>query len=137
MTTGTKRGRGRPAYAPDDETRTKVGLWIAGGIRAEAIAQMLGVSRTAVRQAFRDELATSGAEIKARVLEAAFTKAMEGNVAAQGKLLARFAAVETAEQPVKIAKLGKKEVRQAQAEKQTSAGRFAVPQPPKLVVTNS
>lgn len=133
--TAVKRGRGRPAYEPDEATCAKVKLWIAGGLSVPDIAHLLGVTAPTVRKLFKPEIATRGAEVKAQVLEATFEQAMKGNVAAQGKLLARFDVAEALANP-KAQKQGKKEQRQAQAERKTSGGKFAVPQPPKLVVAN-
>lgn len=130
-----KRGRGRPAYEPDEETRAKVTLWIAGGIQVAGIAHLLGITEPTVRKVFRVQLANRGAEVRAKVLEATFAEAMKGNVAAQGKLFGRFDVADAIAAP-KAEKTGKKEQRQAQAERKTSGGKFAVPQPPKLVVAN-
>jgi hypothetical protein len=104
------------------------------------IARALSIDPATLQKHFADELADGHAHCRKEVVGLLFSAARKGNVAAQKKLeeLGRIAgAVEAVKaRESKPEKLGKKQERQANADAAASDGKFAVPQPPRLVVNN-
>lgn len=137
-----KRGRGQPPFAPTKRQRHEVEVWAAGGLSEESIAHAIGISRTTLRKHFAQELDVGADKKRGEVVAALFAAAKSGNVAAQKAFLARsdVSAAQSKfggkpEKPVRQRPAGKKEVAD-EAAKRASAGRFAPPAPPKLVVNN-
>jgi DNA-binding CsgD family transcriptional regulator len=133
------KNSGRPEFEPTDEEREKVRVLKAGAMSNEAIAEVIGISEPTLRKHFSSELDRATAKVRADLLMARYRSAMGGNVSAQNKMIEQVAAVdaqarrspEKAEKPVK---LGKKEEQKNAA--QAISGKFAPPEPPKLVVDN-
>lgn len=122
-------------FKPTDDQRKTVKAMAAYGIPHADIAAVIGISAPTLVKNFRDELSVGQVEANAKVAQSLFQKATapgkEGTIAAIFWLKCRAGWREKdSDQP------GKKEIRQASAEKSASAGRFAVPAGPKLVVDN-
>lgn len=129
------KNSGRPEYVPTDEEREKVRVLKAGGMSNEAVAEAIGISEPTLRKHFSSEIDRATAKVRADLLMARYRSAMGGNVAAQNKMIELVTAAGAQEsRSPKAEKLGKKAERQKAA--QSVAGRFATPQPPKLVVSN-
>lgn len=132
--------RGRPAFTPTAEQRRIVEEMKFVGETDTVIARALSIDPATLQKHFADELADGHAHCRKEVVGLLFTAARKGNVAAQKKLeeLGRIAgAVEAvkARKP-KSEKMSKKAERLANAEAATSAGKYAVPSAPRLVVNN-
>lgn len=115
----TKKGRGRPEFAPTDEDREKVQVLRAQGMSKEAIAAALGIHYETLNKHFSVDLEVAVAKKTADVMMARYRAAVAGNVAAQNKFLDLAGAVPPKEpkaRPVRPPKRGKKEQAQAEAE---------------------
>ncbi|WP_019998760.1 hypothetical protein [Aureimonas ureilytica] len=138
--------RGRPAHVPTRASRDKVLIGLALGWSNERIANGMGLSLPTLRKAYAAELKTremARDRMDLRIVEKLFEGVNAGNVGAIKELrkvverndmmvaadAARFKPREAEEEKSKP--LGKKEQRQANADAQTSQGRFAVPAPPR------
>lgn len=75
------KGAGRPAYVPDEKTRTIVKVMTAGGIQQSFIAEAIGIDEKLLRQHYRKELDTGLAEANAQVVSRLF-KQTETNIRA-------------------------------------------------------
>lgn len=108
------------------------------GESENTIARALGVDVATLRKHFAEELESGHANRRREVIGYLFEAAASKNVAAikkleeMGRLAAASDAVKHREKPAQ--KLGKKEERKLAAE--NVGGKFATPQPPKLVVSN-
>lgn len=140
MTEKPKSGRrpGRPAYRPSIEDRKTVEQMKFCGESDNTIARALNIDPDTLRKHFADELADGHAQRRKEVIGLMFDAARGGNVAAikkleeMGRVAAASEAVKVRERP--SPKLGKKEERRIAAE--NVGGKFATPEPPKLVVNN-
>jgi DNA-binding CsgD family transcriptional regulator len=129
------KNSGRRAYDPTDAEREKVRVLKAGAMSNEAIAEAIGISEPTLTKHFSLDLEVGAAKVTAEILMARYHSAKAGNVAAQNKLLDLAGAVRVQDRRTRAApKMGKKEERQLAAQKATQ--RFAVREPPKLVVDN-
>jgi DNA-binding CsgD family transcriptional regulator len=129
------KNSGRRAYVPTDAEREKVRVLKAGGMSNEAIATAIGISEPTLTKHFSSDIEVGAAKVTAEILMARYNSAKAGNVAAQNRLLELVGAVRAQEKRAPaVRKMGKKEERQLAAEK--AAQRFAVREPPKLVVDN-
>jgi hypothetical protein len=129
---------GRPAYAPSPQDRETVEQMRFCGESESVIATVLTITIPTLRKHFREELDKGAANRRREVIGLLFETARKGNVSAQKKLeemgrIAGAAASVKAREP-KAPTLGKKEV-QTLAAKAVS-GKFAPPEPPKLVINN-
>ncbi|WP_153005325.1 hypothetical protein [Aureimonas ureilytica] len=121
-------------------------IGLALGWNNDRIANGLGISRPTLLKAYARELKTRDMardRMDLRIVEKLFEGVNAGNVGAIKELrkvverndmmqaadAARFKSREPDEEKPKV--LGKKEQRQANADAQTSQGRFAVPAPPR------
>lgn len=134
------KNSGRHEFKPTDEDREKVRVLKAGGMSNEAIAEAVGISEPTLRKHFSSEIDRATAKVRADLLMARYRSAMGGNVSAQNKMIEQVSANDAQqrrapEKMEKAPKLGKKE-EQAIAAKSVG-GKFAPPQPPRLVVKNS
>ena len=130
------KNSGRPPYQPTDEEREKVRVLKAGGMSNEAIAAALGISEPTLTKYFSSDIEVGAAKVTAEIMMARYNSAKAGNVAAQNKVLELAGAVRAQEKRAPAEpKPGKKEERQAAAER--VKGKFAPPEPPKLVVNNA
>jgi hypothetical protein len=130
------KNSGRPQYAPTDEEREKVRVLKAGNMSIEAIAVAMGIAVHTLTKHFAADLEVGAAKITAEIMMARYNSAKGGNVTAQNKLLEVAGAVRAQDRRAPAEpKPGKKEERQAAAEK--VSGKFAPPEPPKLVVNNA
>lgn len=144
------RGRGRPAHKASQASRAKVQLGLALGWSNERIANGLAISLPTLRKFYDKELKTremARDRMDLRIVEKLFEGVNDGNVGAIKELrkvierndlmvaadAARFKPRAEPEQE-KPKELGKKAQRQANADAQTSQGRFAVPPPPRRLV---
>lgn len=118
-----------PKVKIDPKQRDRVGRLKYGGMSNEDIAGVLDVELAFLEEHFVRELKIGAAKVKAEAIDLVYDSAKAGNVQAQRKLLD----MGTADGTATLA--GKKEQRAAQAQK-ASAGKFAPPAPPKLVVNN-
>jgi hypothetical protein len=134
---------GRPAWSPSIAERTTVERMKFCGESEAMIARALKVDVDTLRKHCAHELENGYANNRAQVTKLLFEAAEKGNVSAiarldeMGKISRAAGAVADRGKPKsepKPAKLGKKEVQQVAAEKVT--GKFAVPEGPKLVVSN-
>ena len=129
---------GRPAYEPTPEDRETVEQMRYFGETESVIAIALGITIPTLRKHFRDELDTGAAKQRRDVIGFLFAQARKGNVSAAKKLeeMGRIAGAATSvkAREARAPKLGKKEI-QAAAAKAVS-GKFAPPEPPKLVVVS-
>lgn len=113
----TKKGRGRPEYAPTDDDREKVQVLRAQGMSLEAIAAALDIHHETLRKHFSVELDVAVAKKTADVMMARYRSAMGGSVPAQNKFLELAGAIPPApKRQAKAPKQGKKEAAQAEAE---------------------
>lgn len=102
------------------------------------IARALRIDPDTLRKHFADELADGHAQRRREVIGLLFESARNGNVSAQkkleemGRVAGAAARVKTRE--TSAPKLGKKEEQQLAA--QRVGGKYAPPEPPKLVVDN-
>ena len=131
--------RGRPAYRPSLEDRQTVEQMKFCGESDNVIARALGIDPDTLRKHFVDELADGHAQRRKEVISLLFDAARGQNLAAIKKLeeMGRVAGAAEAVKgrEAKAPKLGKKEERQIAA--QNVGGKYAPPEPPKLVVNNS
>lgn len=129
---------GRPAYRPTLKQRETVEQMKFCGESENTIARALAIDVDTLRKHFAEELENGHANRRREVIGYLFDAAASKNVAAIKKLeeMGRVASaadkVKDREKPA--AKLGKKEERRLAAE--NVGGKFATPQPPKLVVNN-
>lgn len=134
----SSRKVGRPAYAPTPEDRETVEQMRYGGETEHVIALALGITIPTLRKHFREELDKGPSVRRREVIGMLFAQARKGNVAAAKKLeeMGRVAgaAASVKSREIVAPKLGKKEI-QAAAAKAVS-GKFAPPEPPKLVINN-
>lgn len=134
----SSRKVGRPAYAPTPEDRETVKQMRYAGELERVIALSLGITIPTLTKHFRDELDSGPAMKRREVIGLLFAQAGRGNVAAAKKLeeMGRIAGAAASVQAreTKAPKLGKKEV-QAEAARAIT-GKFAPPEPPKLVINN-
>lgn len=129
---------GRPAYRPTVKERVAVEQMKFCGEKDAVIARSLGIDVRTMQKHFSDELENGHANRRREVIGYLFEAAEKQNVAAIKKLeeMGRVAAASEAIKGREKAepKRGKKEERQIAARKVT--GKFAPPEPPKLVVNN-
>lgn len=129
---------GRPEYRPTVEQRRTVEEMKFCGESDNTIARALGIDPDTLRKHFADELADGHAQRRKEVIGLLFSSARGGNVSAQKKLeeMGRVAGAAEAvkARETRAPKLGKKEERQIAAK--NVGGKFAPPEPPKLVVNN-
>lgn len=134
----TTRTRGRPAYRPSIEDRKTVEQMKFCGESDNTISRALNIDPDTLRKHFADELADGHAQRRKEVIGLMFDAARSGNVAAIKKLeeMGRIASAAdaVASREKKAPAIGKKEERRIAAE--NVGGKFATPQPPKLVVNN-
>jgi hypothetical protein len=132
------RKRGRPAYRPTLEDRQTVEQMKFCGESDATIARALSIDPDTLRKHFADELADGHAQRRKEVIGMLFKSARGGNVAAQKKLEEMGRVSGAAEalkgREKKQPKLGKKEEQKLAAA--NVGGKFAPPNPPKLVVDN-
>jgi hypothetical protein len=143
MTEKPKAGKepskgGRPAYRPTLKQRETVEQMKFCGESENTIARALGIDVSTLRKHFDEELDNGHANRRREVIGYLFEAAASKNVAAikkleeMGRIAAASEAVNGRGKPAP--KLGKKEERRLAAE--NVGGKFATPQPPKLVVNN-
>lgn len=134
----SSRKVGRPAYAPSPEDRETVEQMKFCGETEFVIATALGITIPTMRKHFRHELDKGAANRRREVIGLLFATARKGNVSAQKKLeeMGRVAgaAASVKGREAKAPRLGKKEEQAAAAKAVT--GKFAPPEPLKLVVNN-
>lgn len=129
---------GRPPYRPTLKDRIAVEQMKFCGEPDAVIARALGIDVRTMQKHFAEELENGHANRRREVIGYLFEAAEGKNVAAIKKLeeMGRVASaadkIKDREKPA--AKLGKKEERRLAAE--NVGGKFATPQPPKLVVNN-
>jgi hypothetical protein len=70
---------GRPRYEPTDQSRKTVRAMTAYGIEQEQICAVLGITDKTLRKHFRTELAMAAAQANARVAEALYNRALNGD----------------------------------------------------------
>jgi hypothetical protein len=132
------RKPGRPEYRVTIEARRIVEEMKFVGESDNTIARALGIDPDTLRKHFADELADGHAQRRKEVIGLLFKSARDGNVSAQKKLeeMGRVASASEAikARETKAPKLGKKEERRIAA--QNVGGKFATPEPPRLVVSN-
>jgi len=130
--------RGRPAYRPTLKERETVEQMKFCGESENTIARALGIDVGTLRKHFGEELENGHANRRREVIGYLFEAASSKNVAAIKKLeeMGRVAAASeaVAGREKKAPAIGKKEERRIAAE--NVGGKFATPQPPKLVVNN-
>lgn len=138
--------RGRPAHIATEKNRNKVIMLLAFGWKDERIAHALGITPPTLRKHYFSELRVReeardrlDATLAYRMLEGA----MSGNVGAAKEfsriqerielysLSKTLSATPTVQKPEK---LGKKQERMIAAQK--VVGKFAPPEPPRLVISN-
>jgi hypothetical protein len=130
--------RGRPEYRPTLKERETVEQMKFCGESENTIARSLGIDVGTLRKHFGEELESGHANRRREVIGYLFEAAASKNVAAikkleeMGRIASAADAVKGREKPAP--KLGKKEERKIAAE--NVGGKFATPQPPKLVVNN-
>jgi hypothetical protein len=73
---------GRPPHQPTDQTRRLVEAMAGCGIPQQQIAKVVGISDETLRKRYRRELDLGVIEANAKVAEALFKQAIEGNTAA-------------------------------------------------------
>ncbi|MBE1208121.1 hypothetical protein [Aminobacter carboxidus] len=138
-------GRGRPPFKPTPALRRKVEELVSCGMSKDECARAIGCSTPTLEKYFEEELANGVAKKRAEVIGLLYREAKKGNVTAQKKLEEMTRVASAAEavgarsgtKPVpqeRAPKLGKKEERQAAAGR--VGGKYAPPEPPKLVVDN-
>lgn len=131
---------GRPPWSPSIEDRLAVERMKYCGESEEAIARALKVDVDTMRKHCGEELANGYAQRRRQVIGKLFEQAEGGNMTALNKLVDMGVVsgaqerVQDKTRPAKPVKLGKKEERQQAAERVT--GKYAVPDGPKLVVSN-
>lgn len=130
--------RGRPAYRPTLKERETVEQMKFCGESENTIARSLGIDVGTLRKHFGEELDNGHANRRREVIGYLFDAAASKNVAAIKKLeeMGRVASAAdaVASREKKAPAIGKKEERRIAAE--NVGGKFATPQPPKLVVSN-
>ncbi|MDB5582149.1 MAG: hypothetical protein JWR80_7325 [Bradyrhizobium sp.] len=129
---------GRPAFKPTAATRRKVEEWVSCGMSQDDCARALGISTPTLVKHFEEELANGVAKKRAEVIGMLYKAAKTGNVTAQKKLeeMSRVAGAAEAVKgrEKKEPEPGKKEQEHMAAQGVT--GKYAPPEPPKLVVDN-
>ncbi|WP_028034115.1 hypothetical protein [Chelativorans sp. J32] len=131
--------RGRPEFRPSLKQRETVEQMKFCGESENTIARSLGIDVATLRKHFAEELENGHANRRREVIGYLFEAAAAKNVAAIKKLeeMGRVSSAADAVKgrEAKAPKLGKKEERRIAAE--NVGGKFATPEPPKLVVNNS
>lgn len=139
---------GRPTYDPTDQDRLTVEQRLASGFSEVQIAQQFGMSRTTLRKHFSKEIGRGRLTRQGELNDILWREARRGaswavkelmrktEMAAAEEHLPRQAKPTEAPAP-KAPKLGKKEERQAEAEKVASEGIYAVPDGPKLKLVSN
>ena len=72
----TKRGRGRPAYQPSDETGRQVEMLSGIGVPEEMMARMVGIDRKTLTKYYRDQIDNGAAKATTKVAKRLFDIAM-------------------------------------------------------------
>lgn len=72
----------RPEFVPTEAQQTLVKVMVAGEIKQEDIAAVLGIARGTLRKHFRREIATATAELHGKVVGSLFKRAIAGDVKA-------------------------------------------------------
>lgn len=109
-------GAGRPPHVPTQETRDRVEILLAGGMKVWQIAAALELSEPVLRECYAPQLDAGRARKRAAILEAMYRSGVEGNVSAQRAFLAQDADLDEpppVEKPVEP--LGKKAAAHAAA----------------------
>jgi hypothetical protein len=117
----TKKGRGRPEYVPDEQTRKNVTVLAGVGVSHEVIANVVGISRPTLEKHYANELQYGSETANALVAANLFKQATKDDpkcvTAAMFWLKSRAGWNEHGplpaamrEQKEKTEKLGKKEV---------------------------
>lgn len=75
-----KRPAHRPLYQPTPDVRAKVAAMVLADVDQDTIARAIGISPRTLRRAYRRELDTSYAIVKADVVAKLVTKARAGDV---------------------------------------------------------
>ena len=123
---------GRPPFVATAEDRARVAEMASCAMPQADIARVIGCTMPTLRKHFREELSTGAAVKRAEVVSLLYANARAGNVSAQKHLEIMTRPPETAA----AAEMGKKAMRQVKAEQSASAGKFAAPTAPKLIVIN-
>lgn len=136
-----KRGRGRPAFAPTAAQRRTVEEMISCGETKRSVYLALGIDEATLNKHFAVELETGGAKKRKELLGLLWKQARKGNATCIKKLedmqrIALSADAKAGNEP-KAQKLGKKEERQANADRVSSGGVYAVPNAPRLAIDNT
>lgn len=134
--------RGRKRHKRAAEVAEKVSVLRAAGLTVEQIAARLLLSEPTLRKYYFRELDDAHAAAEAVLVEAMWAKAREGNVSAARFIRESFGRGEAAKAEQKVRgrrqpveePLGKKAEAHAAALK--VAGKFAPPEPPRLIVDN-
>lgn len=71
-------GAGRPAYKPTQKEREQVEALTGYGMRADQIADVLGIARSTLFKHFADEIKRGGAVASSRVHQTAYQMATNG-----------------------------------------------------------
>lgn len=77
-----KRGPGRPAHRPTEQSKHEVRTMAGLGISQENIAKVIGIGVTTLRQHYSLELDVGPVEANRQVAHALHNKAVKGNVQA-------------------------------------------------------
>lgn len=136
--------RGRPPHMPTDEKRRLVKQLLAFDWSMEKIAAALSITPPTLRKNYFRELKfreEARARVDAKLLGLLMTEAEKGNVSAIAKYFERLerhdmkqlaaSAANRGQAKDKAPKLGKKEQKNADA--RGVGGKFAPPEPPRLV----
>lgn len=112
ITNETKRGRGRPEFAPTPEQRRLVKALAAVGVSQVDIATVVDIDVKTLRKHFRTELDVGAIEANAKVAQALFKRATEekGSAGVQAAIfwLKVRAGWRETDQPSPTSNLGKK-----------------------------
>lgn len=126
---------GRPAYVPTDKDRDQAKMLSGMGVTGEQIAALLGISEPTLHKYFQKELDTGYIQANAQVAQSLFRQATDKTkpnvIAAIFWMKTRGGWKET-----QAADVGKKEERQAAAQRVAKGGKFAPTAPPKLAAAN-
>lgn len=123
---------GRPPFFASADDRARVAEMASCAMPQADIARVIGCTMPTLRKHFREELSTGAAVKRAEIVGLLYANARAGNVSAQKHLEIMTRPPEVAA----AAEMGKKAKRQVKAEQSASAGKFAAPTAPKLVVNN-
>ena len=126
--------RGRPAYLPTDKDRRIAEALAGWAIPQERIARVIGIDAKTLRKHFPDELDVGSAKLEAQLAQN-LLRIAQGNdrqalIATIFALKSRFGWVEASSEPKEP--LGKKQQRQANAERSSGvrSSIYATPPPP-------